>query len=124
MEEYVTCREGDVWRLPFPDDYFDVVVSARFVHTVGMEFGQKTVAAAAERMRVIREFVRVLKGGGIGVVWDLMHVREYVQRLHELKMEDVRVSERVTAYIVSNHIVSFQKPRHYVSMLWVQVKLD
>ncbi|KAM0043798.1 putative methyltransferase type 11, S-adenosyl-L-methionine-dependent methyltransferase [Helianthus debilis subsp. tardiflorus] len=114
VEEYVTCREGDAQRLPFPDDYFDVVVSAGFVHTVGREFGQKTAAAAAERMRVIGEFVRVLKGGGIGVLWDLMHMREYVQRLHELKMEDVRVSERVTAYMLSSHIVSFQKPRQHV----------
>ncbi|KAJ0765734.1 putative methyltransferase type 11, S-adenosyl-L-methionine-dependent methyltransferase [Helianthus annuus] len=114
VEEYVTCREGDARRLPFPDDYFDVVVSAGFVHTVGREFGQKAVAAEAERMRVIGEVVRVLKGGGVGMVWDLMHVQEYVQRLHELKMEDVRVSERVIAYMVSSNIVSFRKPRKHV----------
>ncbi|XP_076948253.1 uncharacterized protein LOC143620436 [Bidens hawaiensis] len=114
VEEYVTCREGDARRLPFPDNYFDVVVSAGFVHTVGKEFGQKTAAAGAERMRVIGEVVRVLKGGGVGVVWDLVHVPEYVQRLHELKMEDVRVSERVTAFMVSSHIVSFRKPRQHV----------
>ncbi|MFS7963347.1 putative methyltransferase type 11, S-adenosyl-L-methionine-dependent methyltransferase [Helianthus anomalus] len=65
---YVTCREGDARRLPFPDDCFDVVVSAGLVHTVGREFGQKTAAAAAERMRVIGEVVKVLKGGGVGMV--------------------------------------------------------
>lgn len=47
MQEYVTCREGDVRRLPFGDNYFDVVVSAVFLHTVGKEYGQKTVEAAA-----------------------------------------------------------------------------
>ncbi|KAI3686270.1 hypothetical protein L1987_79944 [Smallanthus sonchifolius] len=114
VQEYVTCREGDARRLPFSDEYFDVVVSAGFVHTVGKEFGQKTAAAAAERMRVIGEVVRVMKGGGVGVVWDLVHVPEYVQRLHELKMEDIRVSERVTAYMVNSHIVSFRKPCQHV----------
>lgn len=112
--EYVTCREGDVRRLPFGDNYFDVVVSGVFVHTVGKEHGHRTVEAAAERMRCVGELVRVLKSGGVGVVWDLLHVPEYVKRLQELKMEDIRVSERVTAFMVSSHIVSFRKPSQHV----------
>lgn len=110
VHEYVTCREGDARTMPFGDNSFDVVVSSVFLHTAGKEFGQKTAAAAAERMKVVGEVVRVLKGGGVGVVWDLVHVPEYVQRLQELKMEDIRVSERVTAFMVSSHIVSFRKP--------------
>ncbi|CAK9175254.1 unnamed protein product [Ilex paraguariensis] len=73
VQEYVTCREGDPRTLPFGDNSFDVVVSAAFVHTVGKEFGQKSAAAAAERMRVLGEVVRVLKPSGVGVVWDLVH---------------------------------------------------
>lgn len=124
VQEYVTCREGDARRLPFTDNYFDVVVSAVFLHTVGKEFGVKSAAAAAERMRVLGEVVRVLKAGGVGVVWDLVHVPEYVQRLKELKMEDVRVSERVTAFMASSHIVSFRKPssQHFVGH--GEVRLD
>ncbi|XP_073125658.1 uncharacterized protein [Henckelia pumila] len=113
VQEYVTCRPGDPRTLPFSDNYFDVVVSAAFVHRVGKEFGAKSAAAAAERMRVLCEAVRVLKPGGVGVVWDLVHVPEYVQRLNELKMEDIRVSDRVTAFMVNSHIVSFRKPRHH-----------
>lgn len=114
VQEYVTCREGDVRRLPFRDDYFDVVVSGTFLHRVGKVFGHKTPAAAsAERVRVLGEVVRVLKPGGVGVVWDLMHVPEYVRKLRELRMEDVRVSERVTAFLVGSHIVSFRKPKGY-----------
>nr|GMD90156.1 Methyltransferase type 11 [Ipomoea batatas] len=90
VQEYVTCRAGDPRRVPFGDGAFDVVVSAAFVHKV----------------------VRVLKPGGVGVVWDLVHVPEYVKRLHELKMEEIRVSERVTAFMVSSHMVSFRKPNH------------
>ncbi|KAI9078883.1 hypothetical protein K1719_039153 [Acacia pycnantha] len=112
--EYVTCREGDARRLPFPDDYFDVVVSGVFVHTVGKEYGHRSVEAAAERMRAVGEVVRVMKPGGVGVVWDLLHVPEYVRRLQELKMDDIRVSERVLAFMVSSHIVSFRKPSQHV----------
>ncbi|EYU26411.1 hypothetical protein MIMGU_mgv1a014092mg [Erythranthe guttata] len=123
VQKYVTCRPGDPRTLPFSDGYFDVVVSAVFVHTVGKEFGQKTAAAAAERMRVLGEVVRVLKPGGVAVVWDLVHAPEYVQRLNELRMEDIRVSERVTAFMAGSHIVSFRKPRqHYVGP--GEVRLD
>ncbi|XP_030441082.2 uncharacterized protein LOC115663192 [Syzygium oleosum] len=115
VQEYVTCREGDVRSLPFPDNYFDVVTSAVFVHTVGKEHGHRTVEAAAERMRVVGELVRVLKPGGVGVVWDLLHVPEYVRKLQELRMEDIRVSERVTAFMVGSHVVSFRKPNQAVA---------
>lgn len=111
VQEYVTCREGDPRRLPFSDSYFDVVVSGVYLHTVGKEYGHRTAAAAAERGRALGEVVRVLKPGGVGVVWDLVCVPEYVERLRELRMEEIRVSKRVTAYMVSSHIVSFRKPR-------------
>ncbi|KAL2476119.1 S-adenosyl-L-methionine-dependent methyltransferase superfamily protein [Abeliophyllum distichum] len=123
VQEYVTCRPGDPRTLPFTDNYFDVVVSAAFVHTVGKEFGPKSAAAAAERMRVLAEVARVLKPSGLAVVWDIVYVPEYVQRLHEWKMEEIRVSERVTAFMVSSHIVSFRKPRqHFVGSN--EVRLD
>ncbi|CAM8992220.1 unnamed protein product [Rhodiola kirilowii] len=114
VQEYVTCREGDTRRLPFSDNYFDVVVSGLSIHKTGKEHGGKrTEEAAAERMRAVVEVVRVLKPGGVGVIWDLVHVPEYVKRLQELRMEDIRVSEQVTAFMVSSHIVSFRKPNHH-----------
>ncbi|XP_010905461.3 uncharacterized protein [Elaeis guineensis] len=111
VQEYVTCREGDARRLPFADGYFDIVVSA--VHLSGLgrrASGKSPAAAAAERGRGLGEMVRVLKPGGMGVVWDLVCGPEYAQRLREMRMEDVRVSDRVTAYMVRSHIVSFRKP--------------
>ncbi|KAG8386281.1 hypothetical protein BUALT_Bualt03G0132700 [Buddleja alternifolia] len=116
-------KPGDPRTLPFSDGNFDVVVSAAFVHTVGREFRPKSAAAAAERMKVLVEVVRVLKPGGVGVIWDLVHVPEYVQRLNEMKMEEIEVSERVTAFMVSSHLVSFRKPRqHFVGS--AEVRLD
>lgn len=124
VQEYVTCREGDARRLPFSDNYFDVVVSGVFVHRVGKEYGGKRAAeAAAERMRVVGEVVRVMKPGGVGVLWDLAHVPEYVKRLQELRMEEIRVSESVTAFMVSSHMVSFKKPSQLV-MGSGEVRLD
>ncbi|XP_068644467.1 uncharacterized protein [Aristolochia californica] len=111
VQEYVTCREGDARRLPFADNYFDAVVSGLYLHGVGREYGQRSGAAASERMKGLGEVVRVLKPGGVGVLWDLMCVPEYVERLHELRMEEIRSLERVTAYMVSSQIVSFRKPR-------------
>lgn len=58
--------------LPVPNNYFDVVVSAGFVHTVRKEFGCKSAAATVERMRVVGVVVKVLKSGGVGMVWDLL----------------------------------------------------
>ncbi|KAF6167615.1 hypothetical protein GIB67_031198 [Kingdonia uniflora] len=123
VQEYVTCRDGDARRLPFADCYFDVVVSAVFLHTVGKEFGHRTAAAAAERMKGLGELVRVLKPGAVGVIWDLVHVPEYVQRLRELRMEDIRVSERVTAFMVSSHMVSFRKPKEQMLGPW-EIRVD
>ncbi|CAA0813879.1 S-adenosyl-L-methionine-dependent methyltransferases superfamily protein [Striga hermonthica] len=123
VQEYVTCRPGDPRTLPFSDRYFDVVVSAVFVHRVGKELGVRSAGAAAERMRVLGELVRVLKPGGVGVVWDVVHAPEYVQRLNELRMEDIRVSERVTAFMAASHIVSFRKPSHLLTAPG-EVRLD
>lgn len=116
VQEYVTCRSGDARNLPFMDNYFDVVVSAVFLHTVGKEFGHKSPAAAAERAKTLQEVVRVLKPGGMAIIWDLVYVPEYVQRLHELKMQEIRVSEFVPAFMVQSHIVSFRKPHHQVQL--------
>ncbi|KAI4380000.1 hypothetical protein MLD38_006234 [Melastoma candidum] len=61
VQEYVTCREGDMRSLPFPDNYFDEVKSTVFIHMVGMVYGHCTVEADVERMRVVGEPVTVLK---------------------------------------------------------------
>lgn len=102
VQEYVTCREGDARRLPFGDGCFDVVVSAAHLSGLGK--------AAEERGRGLGEMVRVMRPGGVGVVWDLVCVPEFVETLREMRMEEIRVSERITAYMVSSQIVSFRKP--------------
>lgn len=99
VQKYVTCREGDKKELPFGDAYFDVVVS-------GLGLGKER----EERAKELSEMVRVLRGGGVGVIWDMVNVRDVFEKLKEMRMEDIRVSGRVTVYMVSSRIVSFRKP--------------
>lgn len=116
VEKYVTCRSGDARNLPFMDNYFDVVVSACYLHTVGKEFGHKSSAAAAERTKALQEVLRVLKPGGMAIIWDLIYVHEYVRRLNELKIQDIKVSKCVPAFMAQSHIVSFKKPDYLVQL--------
>lgn len=94
VREHVTCREGDARRLPFADGYFDLVVSASRLKK-------------AEEGVALAEVVRVLKPGGVGVVWGLLRGPWYAQRLRDMRMEDVRQAD---AGLRRSHMVSFHKP--------------
>ncbi|KAG6508446.1 demethylmenaquinone methyltransferase-like [Zingiber officinale] len=94
VREHVTCREGDARRLPFADGYFDLVVSASRLKK-------------AEEGVALAELVRVLKPGGVGVVWGLLRGPWYAQRLRDMRMEDIRLAD---AGLRRSHIVSFHKP--------------
>ncbi|CAI5458843.1 unnamed protein product [Closterium sp. Yama58-4] len=76
----VTCKTGAFDRLPFPDAYFDVVVSALRLHAIASVLEDTDPQAAErERQRVLQQVVRVLKPGGRVVVWDVMHVPAYAE---------------------------------------------
>ena len=55
-------------RMPFADKTFDVVTSSLAIHNV---------ATAAGREQVISEILRVLKPGGVALVADFRHTRDY-----------------------------------------------
>ncbi|KAI4388155.1 hypothetical protein MLD38_000511 [Melastoma candidum] len=130
VQEYVTCREGDARSLPFPDDYFDVVVSAVFLQPTKATFPSKQHSRAgsaenwAERARMLGEIVRVLKPGGVAVVWDFARSSWIVKGLQELKMADIRGSEQVTAFMTGTHVVSFTKPAGHAVLSLPEVRLD
>lgn len=109
----VTCKSGDARHLPFNDAHFDLVVSGLFLHNLGKDiFGTVGAyeAALAERFKAVLEMVRVLKPGGHVVIWDLHYVPEYRRKLQEAGMEDIVVSECITAYMVPSHILHAKKP--------------
>jgi ubiquinone/menaquinone biosynthesis C-methylase UbiE len=81
VAEHVELHTGDMTRLPFEDESFDVVVSSLAVHNV---------KGRASRQRAIDQAVRVLRPGGRLLIADIRATRAYAGRLRELGMIDVQ----------------------------------
>jgi len=77
----VEVKEGDVRKLPFADDSFDVAVSNFVVHEVSNR---------AEREQMLREMVRVLKPGGRLALVDFIFTSECVGVLQEIGIADAK----------------------------------
>lgn len=81
VEDRIELDTGDMTRLPYDDDAFDLIVSSLAIHNVpGM----------AGRLAAVEEAARVLKPGGRVVIADLGFTRRYAARLRELGLRDVR----------------------------------
>ncbi|MQY27843.1 class I SAM-dependent methyltransferase [Nocardia aurantia] len=81
VADRVDLETGDITRLPFPDGSFDLVISNLVLHNI---------SAAADRRAALDEAVRVLRPGGRLAIGDLLHTREYRDRLRELGLADAR----------------------------------
>ena len=68
VEEKTTVKSEDARKMSFPDGSFDVVLSNLCLHNIYQQEG---------RSQACREIARVLKRGGIAVISDYRHVREY-----------------------------------------------
>ncbi|MFM1651998.1 class I SAM-dependent methyltransferase [Brevibacillus sp. B_LB10_24] len=82
VAERVEVLNGDMRAIPFPDGYFDAVVSSLAVHNI---------SNLEERRRVLGEMMRVLKPGGRLAILDFQHVRQYADALRELEALDVHI---------------------------------
>jgi arsenite methyltransferase len=71
---------GDMSKMPFPDNSFDLVVSSLAIHNI---------EDAATRQRAIDEAVRVIKPGGRLAIADFVATSGYAKRLGELGMAGV-----------------------------------
>jgi SAM-dependent methyltransferase len=81
VADRIDLHTGDITRLPFADNTFDVAISNVVVHNI---------PTAACRMAAIDEAVRVLRPGGRLVIANLMHTDQYRARLRELGLTDVQ----------------------------------
>ncbi|WP_040816164.1 class I SAM-dependent methyltransferase [Nocardia concava] len=80
VADRVTLETGDITRLPFPDNSFDVILSSLVIHNL---------PDAEARRKAIDEAVRVLRPGGRLAIADLMHTRSYLARVQELGLTDI-----------------------------------
>jgi arsenite methyltransferase len=68
VKEKVDVLDGDATAMKFADGVFDVVVSNLVIHNIPSREG---------RDKACREIARVLKPGGVAVISDFVHTREY-----------------------------------------------
>ncbi len=101
VADRVTVQEGDARQLPFPDAMFDVVVSSQVIHNI---------SNLDERVRALREIVRVLKPGGQVAILDFRNTREYARVFRENGMEQVQQSTWRFAYGLPSPSVTAYKP--------------
>jgi arsenite methyltransferase len=80
VADRVELHTGDMRKLPFADNSFDLVLSSLAIHNIPDEAG---------RNAPIDEAIRVVKPGGRIVIADFRKVRQYEQRLREKGMADV-----------------------------------
>jgi len=67
-----TVKSEDARRMTFADNSFDVVLSNLCLHNIYQKPG---------RRKALNEIVRVLKPGGVAVISDFRHMREYAREL-------------------------------------------
>ena len=82
VEERVHLDTGDMTALPYPDDFFDLVVSSLAIHNI---------PALENRYKVLDEALRVLRPGGRLVVADIRTVGKYAEHLRSVGAQDVAV---------------------------------
>ncbi len=71
VAERIELHTANMCEMPFPDDYFDVVTSRAAIHNLYV---------ADERALAIGEIARVLKPGGVALIEDIRHQKEYAER--------------------------------------------
>lgn len=78
VREKTDIKNEDAQKMSFPDDCFDVVLSNLCLHNIYNVPG---------RAQACREIARVLKPGGLTVISDFRHTREYRDTLSKLGLE-------------------------------------
>src|SRR5580692_10009597 len=83
VADKVRFETGDIRKLAYPEQSYDVAISAVAIHN----FSDRN-----DRDKVVRELWRVLKPGGRVLILDIRHVGEYASVLRDSGAEDVTVS--------------------------------
>jgi arsenite methyltransferase len=101
VADRIDLKDGDVRKLPFADNTFDVVLSSWCIHNIYDQAGRATA---------IREILRVLKPGGRLAIVDIRHVPEYAKILKENQMRDIRQSPPNFMFVIPSITLTATKP--------------
>ena len=82
VTQRVEVHTADMRKLPFPDNYFDVVTSNWTVHNLEAE---------TDRQTALNEIIRVLKPNGTVVLADIVNQAEYAKYFGLHGMENVQL---------------------------------
>lgn len=77
----VEVHTADMRQIPFPDGSFDTVLSMNAIHNI---------YSAPGRAQAIAEFCRILKPGGVVLIVDIRHIRQYAAALRAGGCTNVR----------------------------------
>ena len=81
VTEHVEIKTADMRQLPFPENYFDVVLSSWAVHNLEAE---------TDREKALDEMIRVLKPNGTVILVDIEHQDEYAKYFELRGMTSIR----------------------------------
>ncbi len=99
VKEKVTVLNADAQNIPIEDNYFDYVVSNLCIHNISDREG---------RAKACSEIMRVLKPGGVALISDFTHTREYAEEFKKMGYETTRTFSFLIAPVLL-HIVKVVK---------------
>jgi ubiquinone/menaquinone biosynthesis C-methylase UbiE len=100
VADRVRFESGDARKLVYPENNYDVVVSANALHTLADDL---------ERGQALREMLRVLKPGGRLLLFDTAETGYYAQVLRENGAQDVTLSPWTLLWCRLSRSVSARK---------------
>lgn len=96
----IELQTAPLHQLPFPDAFFDLVVSSLALHTL------KDPQAREE---ALKECVRVVKRGGHLLLVDFQHISAYGEHLHQFGCKHIEISSAYYRYFPPIRIVKATK---------------
>lgn len=100
VKDKVAIKNADAQRLPFADNAFDYVLSNLCIHNIKTKKGRATAC---------HEIVRVLKPGGIALISDFMHTKDYEKEFKNRDLDTTRSFSFLIAPVLLHIVKAIKK---------------